>query len=190
MKGRILLGWLQVLLNTHVDNSELKKVIEETRGRVVFAVYGHTSFADSITSLIQCPRLGIKVVVAHKHRNKIPLRAHKYVEFVGHTETTTSNASSLHKRTIEPNTPLGICIEGTRGFKDYVHSGFYHLAKKNKMKIVFLIQDYAKFTFRCSTILDPAEHTVESCLDVLRDFVRERSMISMYPKQQNTIRLR
>lgn len=159
------------------------------RSDIVYAFYGHTSAMDAIVALLYAVRKSdiYKLIITSKHKHKIPSALHRFVHFVDLEKR--SNSSKLLEETCE--CPLMFCVEGTRAYKDYIHSGFYHYAKRTRKKIAFVVFDLQKFRPIVSELHDPDEVSKDEILVRMRDFVASTFEYStMYPEKCNKIRWR
>lgn len=164
-----------------IDLSEMKK-----RENTVFAMYGHTSWFDSIVglSMLLNKSLKTKVIVKQSYENILPSIIKKKVIFV---------QPGSHKPidTITEKYSVGFEIEGTRAKKDHIHKGFYYYAKKNNMNITLCAFDFKKRKVYCEDV-DPEKTSISETLEILKSFISTKKLsdISMYPSYCSDLRFK
>jgi hypothetical protein len=111
---------------------------------LIMAFYGHTSYLDGIILLyniiFRMKEYRILTMIAKHYQSKIPSFIHKYCFFVETQKKTNQSASSNTK--LNNGSVLNIAIEGTRKYKDHLHSGYYYIAKNNSADLVYIIIDF------------------------------------------------
>ena len=149
---------------------------------IVVAMYGHTSWLDSCYYLycgIFMPN-NVSILVKKKYKFLYPNYFHKFLYFID-----TNTTKMIH------NGNIALLIEGSRSYKNYIHSGFKYIAKNNNCEIVFGVIDFHQnkiyFTNPIGNDLSNTEYE-----NYLTKFVQNFQFehISLYPNYCSKIKIR
>ena len=168
-----VMGVLCILLT---DTSSLTDV-----SNCVIAYYGHTSIFDGVMALYISRMLRCKILVADHHKAKVPSLLRDNIIFV------RKDGTNIFPVAEQGN--VGFAIEGTRKYRPYVHQGFYHYAAREKKNIVFMFVNYRTLTIECSQEIHPNEVTVVDALDILKNFVGNKTF-AIFPQSCGKIALK
>lgn len=164
----------------YFDISELKNIVDNKKNKIVFAVYGHTSFLDIIIPL-KCLFIlsNIKAIAHNKYKMFYPDFLKKYFYF------TRKNMSTMIL-----DTHLALFIDGTRYKKDRLRTGYIYISKNNNADICYLCIDFDKNKICCSKIIknDKIDELYNNkiILEPLKELIKYKN-ISYYPEYLSDI---
>ena len=165
--------WLLVVLGEiwkiySFDATEALRILDNSEPLIV-AGYGHTSCLDPlyyIRSGLMC-KTPIKCVAKMKYRWCYPWFFRHAIHFF----EKKSNVSQ-----IQLHHHLVLLVEGTRSYTSRLHSGFLTLAKRNKMGIIFFVNNYKKNKMHVSRVVHYDEISKftsdDQILDILKTLIQ------------------
>lgn len=100
----------------------------------------------------------------------------KWLGGIGVNRSQKNNLTDYAAKLVsDPEKPMYMLTtpEGTRSFAEKWKRGFYYIAKKADVPIVFAYADYKKKTAGMIGIIDPKDYTVEEVLAYAKDIYKD-----------------
>jgi hypothetical protein len=121
----------------------------------VLAVYGHTSYCDSVVNLVQCLFMNMtgRCTITGLANAKY---AWLYPNELQQCLTLTGRSTGISTAKFDSDF-LFVFVEGTKARKDYIRSGFFHIALANNSNVAFVCCDYANKKYHLSDFLTSSE---------------------------------
>lgn len=82
---------------------------------------------------------------------------------------------------------LAIAPEGTRSKSEYWKTGFYHIAMKANVKVIFMYIDYRRKVMGFGPVLDPSGD-IHADFEIVKDFYKD--ITPKYPECRNEMKIR
>ena len=174
------------LVTRSFDRSEMVELVTTSRSRpLVVALYGHTSFLDTIFGIWQNSRLPTptRMLMKFPYPSLLPKWIHRQLVMIDPKKSNTETILSYGSDVV-----LSMWIEGARNRMPCVHSGFVHIATALDADLALCYVDWREMKY-CVKVVPVGTYSRETVLEQFMEFIGD-NRCAIYPKSCSEMRFK